>query len=115
MPNETGFEFVSLNRATDHKHKYYATFFNRETGRYKYVNFGGYGYGDYIYYNQSHGKDYADVRRNAFFARHAMNMDLDNPLSPLFWSTHILWGKRTFQESYNHTIRVLKRLGYFTE
>ena len=60
---------------------------NPASNRFKKVSFGALGYGDYTTH---HDKE----RRERYRLRHQHD-NLDDPLSPGFWSWYVLWGKST--------------------
>ena len=78
---------VKLDKATDGKHKWVATF---ETG--KTTKFGAAGYEDFT----QHG----DLKRKEnYLKRHAKDLDTKDPTRAGYLSTFVLWNKPTIAES----------------
>lgn len=70
--------------------------------REKEVHFGADKYMDYILYYKKEGKEVADMRRDAYIARHKVNESLlwkNEPMSRASLSRWILWEKPTLVEA----------------
>jgi hypothetical protein len=65
----------------------------------KKIDFGAYGYNDYLIYNQKISEDLADIHKKAYIARHSVNEDFNDVNSPSFWALNLLWNKRTMEGS----------------
>jgi hypothetical protein len=81
-------DLVSIKKDTDGKHKYVATFKNKETGRTKTTHFGAAGYTDYTL-TKDKGK------RELYLQRHKARENWSNPTTAGSLSKHILWGDST--------------------
>lgn len=79
-------ELVSIDKATDGKHKYQATFKNIKTGRTKTTKFGAVGYED----NTTLPADEREKRQKAYKARHKGD-NLTDPTSAGALSWYVLW------------------------
>ena len=80
-----------LDKATDSKHKYTVQFLNQTTKRINTIHFGSANMSDYTL-----NKD--DKRKALYIKRHANDYinDLNYPGS---WSMHLLWNKKSIEES----------------
>lgn len=62
-------------------------------------------YGDYIFYNKTKGKEYADEKKKDYLARHDVREDLSisglKNMKPGAWARWILWSEPTLKESVN--------------
>ena len=87
--------------------KYRAVFRNRKTGREKNIKFGRAGMDDYLGH-----KD--DERKKRFLSRFnkTIKKNINNPLSPMWWSTYLLWNETTYQASFKDIKSRLSKLGY---
>jgi len=81
-------DLVSIKKDTDAKHKYVATFKNKETGRTKTTHFGAAGYTDYTI-SKDKGK------RELYLQRHKARENWNDYTSAGALSAHILWGSST--------------------
>ena len=88
------YDLVSIKRATDGKHKYKATFKNKETGREKNTKFGAAGYKDQTLLP---AKD-REERKRLYRIRHAGD-NLSDPTSSGALSWWVLWNKPSFTAS----------------
>ena len=99
------YQFISLNEATDNKHKYVATLKNMETGRLKRVKFGLKGASDYTQHKDKN-------RRRLYRIRHAgmgENWTKTGVDTPGWWSYHILWGQYPdLEKSLNYALKKFK-------
>ena len=78
------YNFVSLKKDTDGKHKWVATIRNKETGREKRVRFGAIGYEDMT----QHGDE---ERKRRYLVRHASNENWNDiyQIKMIIFSTQI--------------------------
>ena len=90
MPS--AYDFVSLKKDTDGKHKWVATIRNKTTGREKRVRFGAVGYEDFT----QHGDE---TRKTAYLQRHAKNEKWNDISTAGAWSKNLLWNKKSISAS----------------
>ena len=88
------YELVSIKRAADGKHKYVATFKNKETDREKNTKFGAVGYADQTLLPAADREE----RKRLYRIRHAKD-NLSNPTSAGALSWWVLWNKPSFKAS----------------
>ena len=90
------YDFVSLKKANDGKHKYIAKLQNKKTGREKNVKFGGVGYDDFT-------KTKDKEQKERYLNRHKKNENWDKSGIDTagFWSKNLLWNKPTVTASLN--------------
>ena len=94
--------------ATDTQHKFFIV-----TNQGKKVNFGSAKCKDYTIYYKEFGKDIANIKRNAYIARHRkLKEDWNNPNTAGWWSRFLLWEYPTIEEAYSHIQKHLKFIGY---
>lgn len=86
------YEFVSLKKDTDGKHKWVVTIRNKSTGREKRVRFGAVGYEDMT----QHGDE---ERKRSYLLRHANNETWNDISTGGAWSRWLLWNKKSFRAS----------------
>lgn len=72
----------------------------------KIVYFGASGYGDYIIWNKKEGKQYADMKKRSYIARHKVNENWGKSgmNTAGFWSRWILWNKPSLIGSVKNTM-----------
>jgi hypothetical protein len=92
-------ELLSIKKDTDGKHKYVATFKNKETNRNKTVHFGAAGMDDYT-------KTKDKEQRDRYLARHRARENWNDPTSAGALSANILWGSST---SVQQNIKAFKK------
>jgi hypothetical protein len=102
--NKDDYMFWDLKEAKDKKHKYVIVFKNinkkdKNYGTFKKISFGGYGYNDYIIYNDTTGEEEADKYKRAYIKRHQKNEDWTDPFAKGTLSRFILWNKRNLIDS----------------
>tara|TARA_R110000822_G_scaffold217615_2_gene352148 strand:+ start:535 stop:957 length:423 start_codon:yes stop_codon:yes gene_type:complete len=90
--------FVKLSRATQKGKKYQATFYDDNRKKIKTIAFGAKGMNDYIIYNRTKGKKFADERKKLYLQRHSGERGGVMTASTL--SKMILWNKQSFEASY---------------
>ena len=62
------------------------------------IHFGAKGYFDYtLYYKQN--KDLAEKKKKAYIARHEVNENFNDPLTPGSLAKHILWSEPTIESA----------------
>ena len=90
------YDFVSLTKANDGKHKYIAKLQNKKTGREKNVKFGAIGYDDFT-------KTKDKEQKERYLNRHKKNENWDKSGIDTagFWSKNLLWNKSTVTASLN--------------
>lgn len=93
-------EPYTLYESTNPDKKYDIYVLNPKTNRYKKVSFGAAGYEDYTTHKDK-------SRRERYRQRHQYD-NLDDPLSPGFWSWYLLWG-----DSTNIDKNLQKTIDYF--
>jgi len=71
--------------------KKYTAFFDNG----KKVHFGAVGYGDFIIYNRTEGRESANKHRKAYLIRHGRDRGLDDPTTPAALSYYVTWGPYT--------------------
>ena len=86
------YEFVSLKKDTDGKHKWVATIYNKSTQREKRVKFGAVGYEDMT---QHHDEE----RKRLYLLRHAKNESWNDISTSGAWSRWLLWNKKSISAS----------------
>jgi hypothetical protein len=93
------YEFLSLIKANDGKHKYIAKLQNKTTGREKNVKFGQAGANDFTIYSKEN-KALAEQKKKAYIARHSKAGENWNDVSSKgFWSKNLLWSKPSITAS----------------
>ena len=93
------YDFVSLTKATDGKHKYIAKLQNKKTGREKNVKFGQSGAKDFTIYSKEN-KELAEQKKKAYIARHSKGGENWNDESSKgALSRFILWNKSSVSAS----------------
>jgi hypothetical protein len=95
------YDFISITKANDNKHKYIVILFNRETGRTKQVKFGAFGMTDFTL-------GATLEQRNAYLLRHRKNENwsADGVATSGFWAAHLLWGEsRDLQTQLNMILK----------
>lgn len=92
------FEFKDLVVSKDGKHKYEVKLLNTKTDKIKTVKFGAKGYGDFTISEDLKRKD-------NYIARHKKREDWTKSGidTPGFWAKHILWNKKSINESLEDT------------
>ncbi len=85
-------DLVSIKKDTDGKHKYVATFKNKETGRTKTTHFGAAGMDDFT-------KTKDEEQKKRYLARHKARENWNDPTSAGSLSKNILWNKTTVKAS----------------
>ena len=88
------YEFLSLIKANDGKHKYIAKLQNKTTGREKNVKFGAVGYDDFT-------KTKSLEQKERYINRHKKNENWTKGGVDTagFWSKNLLWNKPTITAS----------------
>ena len=101
--------FVKVVKLKGDKKKYSAVFKNRKTGRIRNVKFGS---------NIPYMEDYTihkDAERKKRFLdrfNKTIKKNINNPLSPMWWSTNLLWNRPSYAASLKDVKIKLKNLGY---
>lgn len=94
---------VVLDMFPNKKHKFKAIFLDEKKKKIKTTYFGDRKYKDYILYNKSKGKQYADERKELYVKRHFHNQKskdlLQDPTRASTLSLFILWNEPTITES----------------
>lgn len=72
--------------------KKYAAIFELDGKRKKTVHFGAAGYGDFIIYSRTQGREAAAKHRRSYLARHSVDPGLDDPTTPAALSYYVTWG-----------------------
>lgn len=90
MPSK--YDFVSLKKDIDGKHKWVATIRNKITGREKHIRFGAVGYEDMT----QHGDK---ERKRLYLLRHAKNEKWNDISTSGAWSRWLLWNKKSINAS----------------
>lgn len=90
MPS--AYDFVSLKKDTDGKHKWVATLRTKTTGREKRVRFGAVGYEDFTMTGD-------EERKTAYLQRHTKNENWNNIATAGAWSRWLLWNKKSISAS----------------
>ena len=80
-----------LDKATDNKHKYTVQFLNQTTKRINTIHFGSANMSDYTLNK--------DDRRKALYIKRHVNDYINDLNYPGSWSMHLLWNKKTLEES----------------
>lgn len=91
-------KFLELKKASNNKNKYTMVFLNTKTDKKMSISFGAKGYGDYIIYNQTKGKEEADKHKERYINRHQKNENW-NEINRGSLSRYILWNKPTLESS----------------
>lgn len=90
MPS--AYDFVSLKRDTDGKHKWVATIRNKTTNREKRVRFGAVGYDDFTMTGD-------EERKRLYLQRHSKNEKWNDIATAGAWSKNLLWNKKSITAS----------------
>ena len=72
---------------------------NLNTGRIITRKFGQYGAGDYPYWYEERGREYANMKKHAYISRHEVRETFDDPVQKSTLSLFILWNKPTIDAS----------------
>ena len=80
-----------LYKSTNPKKKYMAKFINQATNKINTIHFGAYSYDDYTITNN-------DERKRLYIKRHA-NDNINDLSYAGAWSMHVLWNKKSLEES----------------
>jgi hypothetical protein len=86
MPS--AYDFVSLKKDTDGKHKWVATIRNKTTGREKKVRFGAVGFDDFTMTGD-------EERKRLYLQRHSKNENWNDIATAGAWSRWLLWNKKS--------------------
>jgi hypothetical protein len=107
------YKLICIARTPNHKSKFQITLYDSDTERTKTIRFGATGMGDYPSYSKENHA-IADERKRLYLQRHQGREDWTKTgiLTPGFWARHILWNKRSIEESLQDTI---KRFNLFQE
>jgi len=90
--------FVKLLRASQKGKKYQMVFYDNDRKKIKTVSFGAKGMNDYIIYNKTKGKQFANERKRLYLQRHSGESGGVMTASTL--SKMILWNKPSLEASY---------------
>jgi hypothetical protein len=90
MPS--AYDFVSLKRDTDGKHKWVATIRNKTTKREKRVRFGAVGFDDFTMTGD-------EERKRLYLQRHSKNENWNDIATAGAWSKNLLWNKKSITAS----------------
>lgn len=97
------YKLAELKPSDNPKKKYTAVFKKEGTNQTKTIHFGSAGYMDYPKWYAERGREFADIRKQAYLQRHAgMGEDYSNPVSAGTLAKFILWNKPTLAESIRH-------------
>jgi len=98
---------MCITKTPNNKAKFQVTLYNTETGRAKSIRFGSTGMGDYTIFNSTEGARVADEHKERYIKRHQKREDWTKSgiLTRGFWAKHLLWNKRSLEESLNDTIK----------
>lgn len=88
MTSTTKLLRISPSRAPGKK---YTAFFSTD-GKPRKVHFGAKGYGDFLIYSRTEGRESAAKHRRSYLARHASDRGLDDPTTPAALSYYVTWG-----------------------
>ena len=90
--------YVKLSKATQKGKKYQMIFYNDDRVKIRTTAFGASGMNDYIIYNKTKGKAFADERKKLYLQRHSGEKGGLFTASTL--SKMLLWNKATLEASY---------------
>lgn len=101
------YKLICIAKTPKHKEKFQVNLYNTETGKVKSIRFGLNGFGDYTIFNSTEGAKIADEHKERYIKRHQKREDWTESgvLTRGFWSKHLLWNKRTLEESINDIIK----------
>jgi len=86
------YDFVSLKKSTDGKHKWIATIRNKSTRKEKKIKFGAVGYQDMTQHKNK-------TRKKSYIQRHAKNESWNDISTSGAWSRWLLWNKPSISGS----------------
>lgn len=96
-------DLFKLYKSSNKTKKFDVYVVNPHTDRIKKISFGAKGYEDYTIHHDK-------TRRKRYIERHS-NDNLDDPLSPGFWSMNVLWSSSTnINTNLKSTIRKFNKL-----
>ena len=78
---------VIIKKTSNPKKKFSAVIDGKKT-----IHFGQVGASDYLHHKN-------DEMKQLYIKRHMKNEDWSNPLTSGFWSKHLLWNKKTIDDS----------------
>ena len=102
--NIDGVKLKSIDKATDGKHKFVATF-EYNNGHVKHTPFGAYKMTDFTISNES--MEDRKLRRDRYRDRHSKDLKTHDPTSAGYLSMFILWGEST---SMKENIKEYKKM-----
>jgi hypothetical protein len=82
---------ISLIVNSAKQNKKYDAFIENK-GKVEVISFGAKGYEDYTIHHDN-------KRKKSYEKRHQKNEDWQNPYKPGFWAKHLLWNKKTLEDS----------------
>lgn len=85
---------ATLSYSNNPNKKYKVIVKNINNNKKKTIHFGARNYEDYTIH-----KD--DMRKKQYIKRYQNNEDWNDPFTAGFWSKHLLWNKKTLQDSIN--------------
>ena len=90
--------FVKLSKATQKGKKYQMVFYDNDRKKIKTISFGAKGMNDYIIYNRTKGRQFADERKKLYLQRHIGEKGGMMTASTL--SKMILWNRTSLEASF---------------
>ena len=67
---------------------------------------------DFVEYNKTFDKEYANNKRNAYIKRHEKSENWNDPNTAGWWARYLLWEAPTLEEAYNKIKVKLKSKAY---
>jgi hypothetical protein len=100
------YKLLLISRTPNNKSKFQVVLYNAKTEETKSIRFGSTGMEDYTTINIREDPEIADERKRLYILRHQKREDWTKSglLTKGFWAKHILWNKRSLEESLKDTI-----------
>jgi hypothetical protein len=101
------YKLLSISNINSGKKKIQVDLYNTKTNKIKTIKVGSAGMGDYTIFNKEQGEKIADEHKERYINRHQKREDWTKTgiTSNGFWAKHLLWNKRTMQESIKDVIK----------
>jgi hypothetical protein len=102
------YKLIDFYESNDNKTKYTIKLLDSSTDKIITRKFGGFGYGDFIFWNKEKGTHYANIKKENYIKRHSVNEEFTDPTAKSTLSMFILWNKKTLLASLKDYIKTFK-------